>query len=148
MQAPLPIPSAEYAGYPHVADGEFALLWFLAALPMLIVLAWWRSRRPPTANPAFIKEVVMNSGTRTLLIIAVSVFAVLLPAFAAPVKVDLTNETAGAEPKGLVPVVGIWRVEAEAGKTVLAVDGRQWKEGQASPGIADKARAPHGQPYA
>jgi len=148
MQAPLPIPSAEYAGYPHVANGEFALLWFLAALPMLIVLAWWRSRRPPAANSTFIKEVVMNSSTKALLIVAVSVFAVLLPAFAAPVKVDLTNETAGAEPKSLVPVVGVWRIENEGNKKLLAVDGRQWKEGQSSAGIADKARALYGERYA
>ena len=147
VQAPAPIPSAEYPGYPHVADGELALLWFLAVLPGLIVLAWWRSRRSPTANPAFIKEVVMNS-TRTLLILAVCVSAVLLPALAAPVKVDLTDETAGAEPKALVPVVGVWRIENDGGKKLLAVDGRQWKEGQSSAGIADKARALYGERYA
>jgi ABC-2 type transport system permease protein len=148
VQSPAPIPSAEYPGYPHVAGGELALLWFLAILPILIALSWWRSRCPPTANSTFIKEVVMNSNTRTLLIIAVSVFAVLLPAFAAPVRVDLTNETAGAEPKGLVPVVGIWRIESDGDKKLLAVDGRQWKEGQSSAGIADKARALYGERYA
>jgi hypothetical protein len=148
MQAPAPIPAADYPGYPQIADGEFALLWFLAGLPILIVLAWWHSRRPPTANPAFIKEVVMNSRTKALLIIGVSVFAVLLPAFAAPIKVDLTNETAGAEPKGLIPVVGVWRIENDGGKKLLAVDGRQWKEGQSSAGIADKARALYGERYA
>ena len=89
----------------------------------------------------------MNSSTKTLLIIAVSVVAVLLPAFAEPIKVDLTNETAGAEPKGLVPVVGVWRIENDGGK-LLAVDGRQWKEGQSSAGIADKARALYGERYA
>ena len=61
---------------------------------------------------------------------------------------DLANETAGAEPKALVPVVGIWRIENEGGKKVLAVDGRQWKEGQSSAGIADKARALYGERYA
>jgi hypothetical protein len=148
VSPPVPIPSAEFPGYPLVTDGTLSLLWFLAVLPILVVLAWWRSRRLPSNNQMFFKEVVMNSSTKTLLIIAVSVVAVLLPAFAAPIKVDLTNETAGAEPKGLVPVVGIWRVEAEAGKTVLAVDGRQWKEGQSSAGIADKARALYGERYA
>jgi hypothetical protein len=95
---------------------------------MLIVLAWWRSRRPPTPNPAFIKEVVMNSGTRALLILAVSTVALLPPAFAEVVAVDLANETVGAE--------------------LLAVDGRQWKEGQSSAGIADKARTLYGERYA
>jgi hypothetical protein len=45
VQAPAPIPSAEYPGYPHVANGDAALVWFLVILPSLIVLAWWRSRR-------------------------------------------------------------------------------------------------------
>jgi hypothetical protein len=47
-----------------------------------------------------------------------------------------------------VSVVGIWRIENEGGKKVLAVDGRQWKEGQSSAGIADKARALYGERYA
>jgi hypothetical protein len=148
VSPPAPIPSAAFPGYPLVTNGEFALFWFLAVLPLLIVLAWWRSRRLPTANPAFIKEVVMNSSTRALLILAVSVFALIVPAFAAPIKVDLTNETAGAEPRGLVPVVGVWRIENDGGKKLLAVDGRQWKEGQSSAGIADKARALYGERYA
>jgi ABC-2 family transporter len=125
VSPPVPIPSAEFPGYPLTTDGAFALLWFLAVLPILIILAWWRSRRLPSNNQTFLKEVVMNSSTKTLLIIAVSVVAVLLPAFAAPIKVDLANETAGAEPKGLVPVVGVWRIENDGGKKLLAVDGRQ-----------------------
>jgi len=40
-------------------------------------------------------------------------------------KIDFADETVGAEPKTLVPVVGIWRIESDAGKKVLAVDGRQ-----------------------
>jgi len=145
---PAPIPTSDYPGYPHVADGAFALVWFLIGLPMLIALAWWRSRRPPPLNPALTKEVAMNSNMKALSIIAVSSIALLLPAFAAVLKVDLASETAGAEPKALVPVVGIWRIENEGSKKVLAVDGRQWKEGQSSAGIADKARALYGERYA
>jgi hypothetical protein len=149
VPSPSPIPSAEYPGYPNVADGEVAFLWFLIALPSLILLVWWRSRRPPNANPSTVKEVVMNGRTKALLIIAVGAFALLLPAFAAPVvKIDFANETVGAEPKALIPVVGIWRMEDDGGKKVLAVDGRQWKEGQSSAGIADKARALYGERYA
>jgi hypothetical protein len=44
--------------------------------------------------------------------------------------------------------VGIWRIENDEGKKVLAVDGRQWKQGQSSAGIADKARALYGERYA
>jgi hypothetical protein len=145
---PAPIPEADYPGYPHVGDGEVVLAWFVIGLPILIVLAWWRSRRPPAPNPALMKEVAMNSSMKALSIIAVSTIAFLLPAFAAVLKVDLANETAGAEPKALVPVVGIWRIENEGSKKLLAVDGRQWKEGQSSAGIADKARALYGERYA
>src|SRR5258707_950390 len=104
---PAPIPSTEFPGFPLTTDGAFPLLGFLAILPILIILAWWRSRRLPSNNQMFLKEVVMNSSTKTLLIIAVSVVAGLLPAFAAPIKVELTNEPAGAAPKGRGPVVGV-----------------------------------------
>src|SRR5471032_2959187 len=64
------------------------------------------------------------------------------------VKADLSSETVGAEPKSFLSVVGVWRVESEGSTKVLAVDGRQWKEGQSSAGIADKARALYGDRYA
>jgi hypothetical protein len=63
-------------------------------------------------------------------------------------KVDFSNETVGAEPKSFLSVVGVWRIEADDGTKVLVVDGRQWKEGQASAGLADKARALYGERYA
>lgn len=72
-----------------------------------------------------------------------------LPVLAAQsVTIDFSSETAGAEPKSLLPVVGVWRIESEGGKQLLAVDGRQWKQGQSSAGIADKARALYGERYA
>jgi len=75
--------------------------------------------------------------------------ALALPGLAAPrATIDLAGETVGAEPKAFVPVVGFWRVEDDNGKKVLVVDGRQWKEGQSSAGIADKARALYGERYA
>ncbi|MFH0298742.1 hypothetical protein AAFX91_16145 [Bradyrhizobium sp. 31Argb] len=75
--------------------------------------------------------------------------ALALPALAGqPTKIDFVDETIGAEPKSLVPVVGIWRIENDSGNKVLAVDGRQWKEGESSAGIADKARALYGERYA
>src|SRR6266852_1813647 len=63
-------------------------------------------------------------------------------------KIDFSRDTVGAEPSALISVVGIWRIESEGNKKVLAVDGRQWKEGQSSAGIADKARALYGDRYA
>ena len=83
--------------------------------------------------------------------IAVFGFGVLvLPVVAAqqPLKIEFANDTVGAEPTSFVSVVGIWRIENEGGNKVLAVVGRQWKEGQASAGIADKARALYGERYA
>jgi len=88
----------------------------------------------------------INDGLRA---IVVAVFALAASAAAAEtLKIDFANETVGAEPTSLLSVVGIWRIESEGGKKVLAVDGRQWKEGQSSAGIADKARALYGERYA
>ena len=92
----------------------------------------------------------MNSTSIGMFIVAAfGVATIALPGLAAqPTAVDFSGETVGAEPKSLVPVVGVWRIENDAGKTVLAVDGRQWKEGQTAAGIADKARALYGDRYA
>ena len=80
---------------------------------------------------------------------ALGLTSLVLPVAAEqPTKIDFSSETVGAEPKSLVSVVGIWRIESEGGKNVLAVDGRQWKEGQSSAGVADKARALYGERYA
>jgi Laminin G domain len=67
---------------------------------------------------------------------------------AAPRVFDLSAETVGAEPTSFAAIVGNWVVAADGDKRVLAVDGRKWKEGQASAGLADKARAIYGERYA
>jgi hypothetical protein len=92
----------------------------------------------------------MNSKNIRTMAASVLGFALLISPVAAeqPTKIDFSNETVGAEPKSLVAVVGVWRIESEGGKNVLAVDGRQWKEGQSSAGVADKARALYGERYA
>jgi hypothetical protein len=80
---------------------------------------------------------------------AVALAALALPSRAAqPITIDLAGEAVGAEPRSFVPVVGFWRVENDGRENVLVVDGRQWKEGQSSAGIADKARALYGERYA
>jgi len=90
-----------------------------------------------------------NRNIIALVASAISLAALVLPGLAAqPTTLDFSGETVGAEPKSLVPVMGIWRIENDNGKNVLAVDGRQWKEGQSSAGIADKARALYGERYA
>ena len=80
---------------------------------------------------------------------AVALAACLVAAAAAePLKLDFSNETVGTDSTAFVNVVGVWRIEAERDNRVLAVDGRQWKEGQAAAGIADKARQLYGERYA
>src|SRR5262245_35776971 len=69
-------------------------------------------------------------------------------ATAEPLKLDFSNEKVGADASSFVNVVGIWRIEAEGDNKVIAVDGRQWKEGQTATGIADKARTLYGERYA
>jgi ABC-2 type transport system permease protein len=44
---PTPVVGEDYPGYPLVASAQAALAWFLGALPLLIALAWWWTRRPP-----------------------------------------------------------------------------------------------------
>src|SRR5215475_11871860 len=87
---------------------------------------------------------------RALGIAACGCAALVLPVVAAqqPFKIEFSQDAVGAEPKSFVSVVGIWRIENEGGNNVLAVDGRQWKEGQTSAGIADKARTLYGDRYA
>jgi hypothetical protein len=85
----------------------------------------------------------------TTAIAGAGVIAFVLSATALqPLKINFADDTVGAEPKSFLSVVGVWRVEAEGNKKVLAVDGRQWKEGQTAAGVADKARALYGDRYA
>src|SRR3981081_2871725 len=44
---PRPAPGDAVPVHPLAADARSALAWFLVALPLLIVLAWWISRRAP-----------------------------------------------------------------------------------------------------
>jgi ABC-2 type transport system permease protein len=44
---PTPVAGADYPGYPLVANAALVLPWFFGALPLLIALAWWLSRRAP-----------------------------------------------------------------------------------------------------
>jgi hypothetical protein len=87
---------------------------------------------------------------RALGIAVCGLVVLIVPMVAAqqPLKIAFANDTVGAEPTSFVSVVGIWRIENEGGNKVLAVDGRQWKEGQTATGIADKARALYGERYA
>jgi ABC-2 family transporter len=45
ISPPGPSLGVGYPGYPLVASGQVALLWFLCGLPLVIALAWFQSRR-------------------------------------------------------------------------------------------------------
>lgn len=62
----------------------------------------------------------------------------------AAIHVGVANDKIGAEPSTFLPMVGNWVVAEEGGKKVVRVDGRVWKRGQPSGGLADKARAIYG----
>lgn len=57
VSPPAPIPGSDYPGYPLIAGGQIALLWFFFGLPLCITLAWWWSRRLP-------KPIAANSTRR------------------------------------------------------------------------------------
>jgi len=59
---PAPVPGGDYPGYPLVASGELALVWFLGVLPLLIALAWGWSRRPSSLDSLLTKEVRHATG--------------------------------------------------------------------------------------
>ena len=73
-----------------------------------------------------------------------AVFCAVALAQPKPVKIDLSQEKPGAEPKAFLPMVGNWVVAQDGGRNVIMVDGRQWKRGDPSGGLADKARAIYG----
>jgi hypothetical protein len=57
-EVPIPtsVPGEDYPGHPLVGRGELALPWFFGALPLLIGVVWWRSRRAPVVPPRFVQE--------------------------------------------------------------------------------------------
>ncbi len=61
---------------------------------------------------------------------------------------DFSRETVGAMPVSFAPAVGNWIIGVDNDNKVLVVDGRKWRRGRASAGLADKARALYGERYA
>src|SRR5437763_15279013 len=93
--------------------------------------------------------MTVNKHVRAFAMVGTILLASLMLAAAAqPLTIDFSNESVGAEPKSFLSVVGDWRIETDGGNKVLVVDGRQWKEGQTSAGLADKAHALYGERYA
>jgi ABC-2 family transporter protein len=53
---PTPLAGEEYPGYPLIAGGRLTLPWFFGVLPLLIVIAWWWSRRTPRSPRQLIED--------------------------------------------------------------------------------------------
>jgi ABC-2 type transport system permease protein len=53
---PTPIAGEDYPGYPLIAGSELTLLWFFAALPLLIAMTWWWSRRAPRIPQQLVQD--------------------------------------------------------------------------------------------
>lgn len=70
------------------------------------------------------------------------------PAFAAEVVQTFEAETVGTESKTFSAAVGNWVVVEDGGDRNYSVNGTKWAMGQASAGLADKARALYGERYA
>jgi hypothetical protein len=79
-----------------------------------------------------------------LLVVTAAVLSAPLAAQSKPIRIDISKERVGKEPTKFLPVVGDWLVTKDEGKTVVMVDGRKWKRGQASGSLADKAREIYG----
>ena len=69
---------------------------------------------------------------------------VALAANADPSRSTLERRSAAPSPPTSSPMVGNWIVAQDGRQNVLMVDGRQWKKGEPSGGLADKARAIYG----
>ncbi len=77
-------------------------------------------------------------------LIAAAIIAALSLKAGEAIRVDVTKDKAGSEPTKFLAVVGNWIVEQDGNKNILMVDGRQWKRGNPSAGLADKARLIYG----
>lgn len=64
------------------------------------------------------------------------------------ISFDFSDETVGAPPRSFLAAVGNWIIGEDGGNKVLVVDGSKWRQGVASAGLADKARALYGKRYA
>ena len=136
-----------YPGYPLAASPRGAALLFFVLWPAAVLAAalLHRRRRRAAALSPDPKERLMK---RILLALLLSLLASPAPPAAAappaPIRLDLSAEKAGQPSAVFLSAVGDWVVAEDGGKKVLLVDGREWKRGQPSAGLAETARALYG----
>ncbi len=111
----------------------------------------YKTRFSPETAPAQL-EYLTTTQTSTISLISVAnareVTAVTQQTKNGQTLFDFSEETVGATPVTFTPAVGNWIIGSDNNNTVLVVDGRKWKRGIASVGIADKAKALYGERYA
>jgi hypothetical protein len=80
--------------------------------------------------------------TRRRIWFAAAALLAVAPLLAAEIKVDLSKEKVGAEPKTFQTVVGTWSVAEDGGEKVIKVDGTPWRAHLDNPTalLAQKAR--------
>ena len=153
----------DYPGYPLVADASRMGLIFYLVLPVLFAGGAWLSRRPPQRSSRR-WAMTQSVGTKTWviwLLTAMMTYSWGYTGSAQPVQeraapptqptarvVDFADEIIGAPPTSFAAAVGVWSIGVDGDNKVLVVDGRQWKEGQASAGVAEQARRVWGEHYA
>jgi hypothetical protein len=71
--------------------------------------------------------------------------AIILAVFAVTASLAATADMGTADmAKSFAPAVGVWSAVTDNGRTVLKVDGSQWKSGKAAPELAASARTLYG----
>lgn len=61
-----------------------------------------------------------------------------------PLHLDVSKDKVGGESATFLSVVGNWSVVEDGGKKVMAVDGREWLQGNPARNLAENARAIYG----
>jgi hypothetical protein len=77
-------------------------------------------------------------------LLRIAILSTVVGAPLAAQTISLAGEREGREPRAFLPMVGHWVIATDEGKKVVMVDGRTWKRGQPSGGLADKARDIYG----
>ena len=160
VPAPAPAPEAGFPGYPLAAAPRGAALAFYALWPSAVLAAWLLvRRRARSAESAGRKERIMKRLILPGALLLAAIPGLDGPALGAPPvpaaspsrpaaagsrPFDLSGEKTGQESSVFLSAVGNWLVSEDAGTKVLLVDGREWKRGQPSAGLAEKARAIYG----
>ncbi len=88
----------------------------------------------------------MNTTLWLWLILSIS--AVSSPAKSPAKVVNFNQGTVGAPAKSFSSFVGVWYLTKSGKNIAYAVDGRKWRRGTMSAGLADKAKALYGERYA